>query len=70
MQRYALELILRKELLEHDYPPEGLRFVEAGDVVGEASYEGELNAVFRVSGFSLHANGAKNTTATGRETEA
>lgn len=57
LNRYVLEVILRKELLEHDYPPEGLRFVEAGDVVGESSYEGELNAVFRVSGFSLRANG-------------
>lgn len=57
IERSVLALILHKELLEHDYPPGGLRFVEVGDVVGEASYEGELNAVFRVSGFSLRANG-------------
>ena len=57
LERYVLELILSRELLEHPFKPEGLRFVEAGDVVGEASYEGELNAVFRVSGFSLRTNG-------------
>ena len=57
MERDVLALVIRKELIEHSYPPEGLRFVETGDVVGEASYNGEMNAVFRTSGFSVLSNG-------------
>ena len=58
LERRVLELVMTRELVEHGNPPEGLRLVEAGDVVAQSSFEGQLNAVFRTSGFSLLSNGA------------
>ena len=57
MERRVLELVIRRCLVNHPYPPKGFRYVEAGDVVAESSFEGTLNGVFRTSGFSLLSNG-------------
>lgn len=54
--RHVLELAFQF-LLEHPYRPPGLRLFETGDVVAEASFEGEVNARFRTSGFSFLADG-------------
>jgi hypothetical protein len=55
--RHILELAMRPNLLEHPYRPPGLRFFETGDVIADASFEGEVNAMFRASGFSLLTEG-------------
>jgi len=57
MERRVLELVVKRELLDHPCPPGGLQFVEAGDVVATSSFGAELNAVFRTSGFSLLSDG-------------
>ena len=57
IKRNVLEFAFRPHLLEHPAPSKGLRHLKTGDVVAEASFEGEVNAIFRTSGFSFLTDG-------------
>lgn len=57
MERRVLELVVTRELLPATFPSKGTRLLAAGDVVAEASFNGEVTATFRTTGFGLVSNG-------------